>query len=61
MTHPAIHETSRNPQNEIDRDTLQFNARLKQAQKPLTGLVLSALGTAAVILAGLAALAIKLS
>jgi len=61
MSNPAIPQASQSAQSAIDRETLLFNARLAQAQKPLTGLVLSALATAAVILAGLAALAIKLS
>jgi len=38
----------------------EFNARLKQASKPLTGVILAAIATAAAILGGAVALAIIL-
>jgi hypothetical protein len=44
----------------MEQYDLEFDARLKQASKPLTGVILAAVATAAAILGGAVALAIIL-
>jgi len=44
----------------MEQNNREFDARLKQASKPLTGVILAAVATAAAILGGAVALAIIL-
>ncbi len=45
---------------DMEQRQIEFRARLKQASKPLTGVILAAVATAAAILGGAVALAIIL-